>query len=111
MSDTIRDYEYELLEKEQIRKELERKMTDIKISYEAQALYYASKKDADFSNEAKRKVAIDNWLKENDDYMQMFETVEQLKVDIRKLEIEIQFEKREFWRDIYQKVQTIGGVL
>ena len=98
-SDKIRDMELESLGLSQRKKELAEQMQSMKSEYvEVVEERYERTNNPDLSNEVKRNNAVEKMLSQDNEYQKIRSTYKEIDLELKTLNIDIGFEKREFTR-------------
>jgi hypothetical protein len=100
-TDTIRDMAHAVLDKIEKEQILSEKVHDIKtdctIQVEAE---YEETKDKALSNASKRGIEVDMRLEGDEEYLSMVNSLNVLRLQIKRDVIDLEFQKREFQRSM-----------
>ena len=98
-SDKIRDMELESLGLSQRKKELAEQMQSMRTEYVGVVEErYERTNDPDLSNQVKRNNAVEKMLSQDSEYQKLRSTYKEIDLELKTLNIDIGFEKREFTR-------------
>lgn len=104
MSDVIRDMSLKLMDMREHEKKLADAMQVIKAGTVVEIeMEWEETKDSGLSNQTKRNAAVEGLLLANEEYQELFEKHKELRVEIQFLQIDLDYERREFQREMVNK--------
>lgn len=108
-TDTIKEMEFDALELTDKHTRCTERAINIKTdAIRKVELEWETTENKTLSNQTKRKIAVDAELENNEEYPFLINDIKELTKTLRKLEINIAFEKRQFQRDI-NHTESING--
>lgn len=111
MSDAIRDLELSILQKELRRDEVAESLKEIekKFAAEIEALWQ-QEKDPMFSNAQKRADAVKGRMSSDAQAVSLDDERGALEIELRTMQIELSFLRREFQREMVQRREALAGI-